>query len=182
MDMTGNILDYTAHMYSSQGQTSSGRQSKVVRAASAMACAARPRERAALQAQAAVQRGDVASGRWGRRGCTPAATGAKIPFILPIRRTAVCPLERAGPAPWTRDRLQVIPGDLQRCPMRVSPSSSAWPDNACAGVSPAPTMAPLSRRPPRPCPMTLTCDTRYALSPQLGNRHPRRPVAQGIRH
>ena len=31
------------------------------------------------------QRGDVASGRWGRRGCAPAATGAKIPFILPIR-------------------------------------------------------------------------------------------------
>jgi hypothetical protein len=30
-------------------------------------------------------------------------------------------------------------------------------------------------------PMMLTCDTRDALSPQLGNRHPRRPVAQGIR-
>ena len=30
-------------------------------------------------------------------------------------------------------------------------------------------------------PMTLPCDTRDALAPQLGNRHPRRPVAQGIR-
>src|SRR5262249_12268313 len=85
MEVTGKMLDYTAHMYSSQDQTSSGRQSKVVRPVSAMACAARPRERAALQAQAAVQRSDVASGRWGRRGGAPAATKAKIPFILPIR-------------------------------------------------------------------------------------------------
>src|SRR5262249_18670763 len=109
------------------------------------------------------------------------AYGPRLSGTWP-QRTAVCPLGRAWPAPWTRDRRPAIPGGLRRCPMRMSPSSSAWPDNACAyGVSPAPTMAPLSCRPPRPCPMTLTCDTRYALSAQLGNRHPRRPVAQGIR-
>ena len=50
-----------------------------------MARAARQRQRAALQAQAAGPRGAVASRRWGRRRCAPADTGAKIPFDLPIR-------------------------------------------------------------------------------------------------
>src|SRR5262245_2371423 len=64
------------------------------------------------------------------------------------QRTAVCPPGWAWTAAWTKDRLQAILGGLRRCPMRVSPSSSAWPDTACAyGVSPAPTLAPLSCRP-----------------------------------
>jgi hypothetical protein len=51
---------------------------KAVRAASAIA--ARQRQRAYLQAQAAVQRYAAESGRWGLRGCAPVDTGAKIPL------------------------------------------------------------------------------------------------------
>src|SRR5215470_14127738 len=97
------------------------------------------------------------------------------------QRTAVCPLGRAWTAPWTRDRLRAIPGGLRCCPMRVSPSSAAWPDHACAyGGLAGSDDGVLPCRPSRPCPIKVTCDTRDALSLQLGNRHPRRPVAQGI--
>src|SRR5262245_60098799 len=59
---------------------------KVVRAASAIALAARQSQRTDLQAQAAVQRCDTESGRWGRRGYAHVDTRTKIPFEIPFRR------------------------------------------------------------------------------------------------
>ena len=89
--MTGNTLDYTAHMYSSQGQTSvKRRQAKRQGKEYALhppwlVLPDQASEPTLAYARAAGHRGDAESGRWGRRRGAPTDTGAKIPFDLPIR-------------------------------------------------------------------------------------------------
>ena len=89
--MTGNTLDYTAHMYSSQGQTSvKRRQAKRQGKEYALhppwlVLPDQASEPTLAYARAAGHRDAAASRRWGRWRGAPADTGAKIPFDLPIR-------------------------------------------------------------------------------------------------
>src|SRR5262249_2550945 len=95
MNVTGNMLDYTAHMYSSQDQTSARRkrakrQAKwyaphppwlwLLATASVPPCRHRQWDTEALRRPGG-----------GCRGGAPGDTGAKIPFNLPIRHRVVPP-------------------------------------------------------------------------------------------
>src|SRR3989454_11592052 len=94
MDMTGKMLDYTVHMYSSQGQTSvKRRQAKRQGKEYALhppwlVLPDQASEPTLAYARAAGHRGDAESGRWGRRRGAPPANRAKRPVDLPIRTPA----------------------------------------------------------------------------------------------
>jgi hypothetical protein len=86
MDMTGKMLDYTAHMYSSQGQTSAKRKQakrqgkEYARHPPWLVLPDQASEPTLAYARAAGHRGAAESRRWGLRRGAPADTGAKIPF------------------------------------------------------------------------------------------------------
>src|SRR5262245_64647536 len=89
MEGMGNILDYTAHMYSSREHTSTNiREAKQSRTHHLRYSSCCPTKSASLLASA----GSGTPRRCGVRAvgfreCAPIATGAKIPFNLPIRTT-----------------------------------------------------------------------------------------------
>jgi hypothetical protein len=103
--VTGNTLDYTAHMYSSKEKTSArmrqakkGRPSARRRIRHGAGCPPQPASRLAGAGSGAQRRCGVQAA--GFRGCAPVDAEVKIPFDLPIRqaltpRSALPPVEGA---------------------------------------------------------------------------------------
>src|SRR2546423_15696382 len=90
MEVTGNTLDYTAHMYSSKEKTlarmrqaKKGRPSARRRIRHGAGCPPQPASRLAGAGSGAQRRCGVQAA--GFRGSAPVDAEVKIPFDLPIR-------------------------------------------------------------------------------------------------